>query len=124
MPALTAIAIQNYKPAAKRREIRDTQGVGLYLVIQAKPSGKKSWAVRWRRPDGKTAKLTLGRVDLADIEPTDDPVQGAALTLAQARTRAAEIDRQRVRGDDVIHNIQVDKLRKQDATADRSAIAN
>jgi integrase len=124
MPALTAIAIQNYKPTTRRREIRDTQGVGLYLVIQPKPSGKKSWAVRLRRPDGKPAKITLGRVDLADIEPADDPVQGAALTLAQARTRAAEIDRQRKRGNDVIHDIQVDKLRQQDATADRTAVAN
>src|SRR5260370_38428947 len=116
MPALTAIAIQNYKPAAKRREIRDTQGVGLYLVIQAKPSGKKSWAVRLRRPDGKTAKITLGRVDLAEIEPVDTPQQGAALTLAMARTPAAEIDRQRVRGDNVIHDIQVEKIRQHEAT--------
>jgi hypothetical protein len=45
-----------------------------------------------RRPDGRTAKLTLGRVDLPDVETSDDPVQGAALTLGQARELAEQID--------------------------------
>jgi integrase len=123
MPALTDISVQNYRPQAKRREIPDGKA-GLYLVIQPKPSGKKSWAVRLRRPDGTTAKITLGGVDLPDIEPEDNPVRGAVLTLRQARELAAQYDRKRARGVDVIHDIKVEKLRQQDATADRTAVAN
>ena len=59
---LTAAAVAKLKPAAVRREIADGGCPGLYLVIQ--PSGKKSWAMRFRRPSGKQGKLTLGGVDL------------------------------------------------------------
>jgi hypothetical protein len=37
----------------------------LYLIIQ--PTGFKSWALRFRRPSGKTAKLTLGPADATDV---------------------------------------------------------
>jgi integrase len=119
MPALTDISVQNYRPKTKRREIPDGKA-GLYLVIQPLPSGKKSWAVRLRRTDGTPAKITLGGVDLPDIEPEDNPVQGAVLTLRQARELAAIYDRKRARGVDVIAEIKADKLRKQNAAADRA----
>ena len=45
---LTAVSIANARPGAARRE--------LYLVLQ--PSGKRSWAVRYRIA-GKSRKLTL-----------------------------------------------------------------
>jgi integrase len=51
---LTDIAIRNLKAAAKRREIPD--GKGLYVVVH--PSGKTSYAVRYRF-GGKPRKLTL-----------------------------------------------------------------
>ena len=56
---LTQIAIEKIKPnPAKRRELPDAGKPGLYLVVQ--PSGKKSWAVRYRRlSDGRPRKLTL-----------------------------------------------------------------
>lgn len=53
---LTDISIKNAKPGAARREIPDGGCKGLYLVVQ--PSGKKSWAVRYRH-DGRPRKLTL-----------------------------------------------------------------
>jgi integrase len=54
---LTQISVENAKPdRTKRVEIPDAGKPGLYLVIQ--PSGKKSWAVRYRI-DGKPRKLTL-----------------------------------------------------------------
>src|SRR5216683_1261957 len=86
MPAkeLTAIGVANWKSKANRQEIADSRAKGLYLVIQAKPSKKKSWAWRHRRPNGDTAKLTLGPVDTG-AETTDAPVQDGALTLGQAR---------------------------------------
>jgi len=61
---LTALSIENMKPAAVRREVPDGKSRGLYLVIQ--PSGRKSFALRYRRPDsGKPAKLTLGNGNMS-----------------------------------------------------------
>jgi len=57
---LTPISVENAKPnPLKRVEIPDAGQPGLYLVIQ--PTGKKSWAVRYRL-NGKPGKLTLNRV--------------------------------------------------------------
>jgi integrase len=68
MPAklLTPRTVETAKPklnAGKlmRAEIPDAACPGLFLVVQA--SGTRSWALRYRRPDGSTAKLTLGRAD-------------------------------------------------------------
>ena len=52
----TDIAIRNLKPADVRRELPDPGASNLYLVIQ--PSGKKSFAVRYRY-NGAPRKLTL-----------------------------------------------------------------
>jgi hypothetical protein len=46
MARLTDLTIQNLKPADTRREISDSGCAGLYLIVQ--PSGKKSFAVRYR----------------------------------------------------------------------------
>jgi integrase len=53
---LTAIAVQNLKPGAARREVSDPGARGLYVVVQ--PSGTKSFAIRYRYA-GKTRKMTL-----------------------------------------------------------------
>lgn len=54
---LTDKAVEKLKTdPTKRREIPDAGKPGLYLIVQ--PSGRKSWAVRYRHR-GKTAKLTL-----------------------------------------------------------------
>jgi hypothetical protein len=91
MPALTDVAVRKYKPTSQRREIRDTLGPGLYLTVQ--PSGAKSWAVRFRRPDGRNAKLVLGPVAFDARETTDEPVIGAPLSLAAARQLVARVTR-------------------------------
>lgn len=119
MPVLTVPTIRKYRPQAKRREIADSRARGLCLIIQ--PSGRMSWAICLRRPDGRSAKLTLGSVDLADKETSDEPVPGAALTLGQARELAAQIDRKRQRGIDVVAEHKAEELRKQTADADRAA---
>jgi integrase len=56
---LTARSVELAKPNPQKRvEIPDAGKPGLYLVIQ--PNGKKSWAVRYRRPsDRAPRKLTL-----------------------------------------------------------------
>jgi integrase len=113
--------VRKYAAQTRRREIRDALAPGLYLVVQPKPNGTKSWAMRFRRPDGKPCKLTLGRVDLSDAETADAPTLGGALTLRQARQLANEIDRQRARGLDVVAERRVEKHRERTAAAQRSA---
>ena len=58
---LTAAAIRTLRASDQRQEIRDGGAAGLYLVVQ--PRGHKSFALRFRRPDGKPAKLVLGPFD-------------------------------------------------------------
>jgi len=122
MPVLTTAGVKKYAAGAKRREISDSKATALYLIIQPRSSGgTKSWALRFRRPDGRSAKMTLGPVDLSDRETTDDPVIGAPLTLGQARELAAQTDRKRARGIDVIEERKAEIRRKSSAEQDRAA---
>jgi integrase len=107
---LTAIAVKSFRPSKVRREIPDGGCRGLYLVIQI--SGQRSWALRFRRPNGKPAKLTLGPLDLSGKEAPAEPTIGHPLTLASARALAAEIGRQRVRGRDVVADHEAAKSRQ------------
>jgi integrase len=121
--ALTAAAVRALKPDPRkvRREVADGGAPGLHLVIQ--PSGAKSWAMRFRRPGGRPGKLTLGPVDLSGKETEAEPVPGAPLTLAGARSLAAEVQRQRALGRDVIADWHHEKLRREAALAHTFAAA-
>src|SRR5262249_2343529 len=99
--ALTAISIKNLKATDKRQEIPDGGCRGLYLVVQ--PTGRTSWAVRYRFKD-KPRKLTLGSLTLAEarrattealhaLDRGNDP---AALKFAAVEAaEQAEADRRR-----------------------------
>jgi len=95
---LTAAAIEKFSPGKVRREIPDAGCPGLYLLIQ--PKGFKSFALRFRRPNGDTAKLTLGPFTKNEAEGR--PVIGMPLTLAGARQLAVELQRERALGKDII----------------------
>ena len=116
MPELTDAAVKRYKPGKTRREIPDSKATGLYLVVQ--PTGAKSWALRFRRPDGRSAKLTLGPLDTS-AEPADEPVVGGPLTLGMARELAAKVHRERKRGVDVVAEEKAKKERKRREYAER-----
>ena len=108
--ALTDAAVKRFRcDKGKRREIRDGLAQGLYLVVQ--PNDSKSWAMRFRRPDGRSGKLTLGPVDLSGKEAAGEPVLGTPLTLAAARAVASEVHRQRALGRDVIADYVAQKQR-------------
>ena len=63
--ALTVAALEKVKADPdKRLEIPDGLLTGLYFVVQ--PTGKKSWAVRYRA-HGKPRKLTLGTYPTLDL---------------------------------------------------------
>jgi integrase len=118
MPVLTVASVQRYRGQSSRYEVSDTRAPGLRLIIQ--PSGAKSWAMRFRRIGGRTAKLTLGPVDLSNKETSDEPVLGGPLTLRQARQLAATIDRERARGVDVVEEMKATKLRKRAEIKERT----
>jgi integrase len=63
----------NGKP--RRTEYPDSACPGLHLIVQ--PTGARSWAVRYRRADRKSVKITLGRAG------------DGGLSLAAARAAAA-----------------------------------
>jgi integrase len=69
---LTDIAIQKLKPRVVRYEVPDPGARGLRVVVQ--PSGRKSFAVRYRNAAGRARKLTLA----------------GGITLAAARKLAAD----------------------------------
>jgi integrase len=100
MPKLTAAALARIRATSERQEIPDSaSSCGLRLVIQ--PSGHRSWAMRFRRPNGKPAKLTLGPLAISGDEMEGDPAIGAPLTLAAARRLAEKINHERALGRDV-----------------------
>src|SRR5258708_3101853 len=119
--ALTALSVAQLKPGTVRREVPDAGCPGLRLIIQPLPSGSKSWAMRFRRSGGKSAKLTLGPLDLSGKEAADEPRIGYPLTLAAAHALATDIKRQRARDIDVIEETKKAKERRRDVIAERTA---
>src|SRR5262249_21939437 len=116
---LTAAAVVKLKPRQKRYSRADAHG----LCVLVHPSGAKSWAMHFRGPSGRMQKLTLGLVDESGKEAAADPVIGTALTLAGARRLAAEVNRQRALGQDVVAQRLRDKAKLEDAAANTFAAA-
>jgi integrase len=116
--ALTVAAVERFKPTGKRRWIRDAGAQSLYLVIQ--PSGHRSWVMRFRRPDGKPAKIVLGSVDLRGRELKGEPAIGQPLSLPAARQLAASIHRERALGQDVIADHKARRHRQRAELAERA----
>jgi integrase len=110
---LTDAGIRKYVAAATRRRIKDKGAQSLYLIIE--PSGHKAFEMRFRRPSGKIGKMRLGHYTTHEIK--DDPVIGQSLTLAAARTLAAQIQHDRARKVDVIANHKARKIREQQPSA-------
>src|SRR5690242_16075646 len=96
---LTTVAVTNAKPGdGRRRELPDGGCQGLFLIVQ--PSGAKSWALRFRFR-GHPRKLTLGKALVGDhVEPLKAPGFDTPLSLAAARSLAAEAWRQAKAGID------------------------
>jgi integrase len=99
MKRFTDIAIRKLKPKDHTYEVSDPGARGLRVVVF--PSGKKSFIVRYRRPDGKSAKLTLGQIPLTtarkvagdanyEVQQGRDP--GKAKQAAKATAAAAAAD--------------------------------
>jgi integrase len=96
MAKLTAISVEKLKPGAGRLEKPDHGCRGLYLIVQ--PSGRKSFAVRYRF-QGKPKKLTLA----------------PGMTLAEARAAAAAAMNDVAKGVDPAAAKQEAKLARKEA---------
>ena len=85
--ALTTKAIENLKPGSSRREIPDGEVRGLYLQIF--PSGKASWAFRYRA-GGRTRKLTIGPSPELGLKDARDLARKAHLAVASGQDPAEQ----------------------------------
>ena len=80
---LTVAAVEKMKGAAARREVPDALVPGLYLIVQ--PSGRKSWALRYRR-QGKPAKHTIGSYPAVELTDARDQARDLLKDLAKGKT--------------------------------------
>lgn len=85
--ALTVKALENLKPASTRLEVPDGLVRGLYFLLQ--PSGKASWAVRYRS-GRQTRKLTLGTYPAIDLKSARELASRALVNVAGGGDPAAE----------------------------------
>lgn len=120
---LTAQAVAKLRPTNVCREVPDAGCPGLYLQIY--PSGKKSWALRFRRPgDNRSAKLVLGSAStLSDATSDPDPVIGGHLTLAGARRLIGVLKQQIAMGRDPAADYKTQRLKLTLTAADNFAAA-
>ena len=95
---LTAAAVAKLRAGKTGREVPDGTVPGMFLDIRS--TGSKAFVFRYRRPNGKPAKMTLGSCDVTGKEKSGEPVLGGHLTLAAARVLATEARRQVALGRD------------------------
>ena len=85
--ALTVKTLENLKPTAARQELPDGLIRGLFYVLQ--PTGKASWAVRYRH-QRQTRKLTLGTYPAIDLKAARELASRALVNVAGGADPAAE----------------------------------
>jgi integrase len=78
--ALAVKSLENLRPGPVRREVPDGLLPGLYFVIQ--PSGKSSWACRYRA-DGRPRKLTLGAYPAINLKKARELAREAIGKVAE-----------------------------------------
>ena len=111
----TDLAIRNREAhPSKRLELPDAGARGLYVCIQPGKGKKtaKSFAMRFRRPDGRNARLVLGDFALTKRRPNEEPTIGGDLTVGEARLLCGRIHHQRASGVDVISDRKADKIKQ------------
>lgn len=86
---LTAASIDAIRPGDRRKEIPDGRVGGLYLVVQAAPSGSRSWCYRYRF-DGVARKLTIGPSPALSLADARAAAKQAAADVAKHKDPAGE----------------------------------
>ena len=91
----------------KRLEIPDGLLTGLYFVVQ--PTGKKSWAVRYRA-HGKPRKLTLGTYPTLDLVKARAAAKEALQRVQMGEDPAAAKQDRKQAGKDKVDGDRLDKI--------------
>ena len=87
--ALTAIAIEALKPDAKPVEVSDGKVGGLRIVVH--PSGRKTWILRYRAQNIRTAKkLTIGVYPTVSLKDARDRATTALAAVANGGDPSVE----------------------------------
>ncbi len=84
---LTVRTLETMKPGATRREIADGYIAGLFFILQ--PSGRASWAVRYRVAR-QTRKLTIGAYPGIDLKAARELARAALVKVAGGEDPAAD----------------------------------
>jgi hypothetical protein len=84
---LTTIALEKLKPGPTRREIPDGRVGGLYFIVQ--PSGKRSWAYRYRLAS-KPRKYTIGSYPAIALKTARERAGKAKDKVAEGKDPGAE----------------------------------
>src|SRR5262249_20111162 len=116
---LTAAAVAKLRASKTGREVPDGTVPGMFLDIRS--TGSKAFVFRYRRPNGKPAKMTLGSCDVAGKENCAEPVLGGHLTLAAARVLATEARRQVALGRDPGAEHLAEKERRRVVASEKAA---
>jgi integrase len=93
-PPLTDTQLRNAKPKEKPYKLFD--GQGLYLEVA--PSGARFWRMKYRRPNGKENRLTLGRYP--------------EMSLAEARQRRLDARKLVAEGVDPVEHREAQRAAK------------
>lgn len=104
--ALTAVAIDAIKPAAKPYYVSDAKQDGLRIRVAS--SGLLTWNVAFRIKGGGPKSVSLGRCDTAGRQGID---------LAEARARAVAILKAAREGRDLLDEEQAERQARKEALA-------
>ncbi len=110
---LTARSVEQMKPSSKRLEVADGLLRCLYLVVQ--PSGKKSWAVRYRL-GSRTRKLTMGPYPRISLEQAREDARAALRAAAKGSDPATAKKTARKADRDLFETVKddfIDRYEKQ-----------
>jgi hypothetical protein len=92
VPPLTQLQIRNAKPKEMAYKLAD--GGGLYLEVT--PAGGKHWRMKYRRPDGREAKLNFGAFPDVSLNEARDK-RDSARQLVAAGTDPAHVRAEQAR---------------------------
>ncbi|MER9965576.1 integrase arm-type DNA-binding domain-containing protein [Mesorhizobium sp. M0060] len=121
--AFTVKFIETIKPTDKRQEIPDGGLPGLYLIVQ--PSGKMSWAVRYRF-GGKMLKYTIGSYPafgLADARKEAGKILRAASEGRDPQAEKKQAKTAQATGDDLFENVIAEFIKRHVKKKNRDSTA-
>jgi integrase len=93
---LTQTYIQSLQPSQKRQIFRDLVIFGLVLFVE--PSGKKTWYVDYKRPNGKRTYHKVGAAEILTVAQARDLAKEflASVTLGNDPVKVEEVKKERL----------------------------